>query len=649
MVVRSPRLRPPSFLRARAWTSRLPRVAAALLACLLLLAPALAQAGPASRARSTVNLGAIADDYYWALQTRLLRPDFSPRANKAWVARLDGYKRRLAHIKKANLDPQGRLTYHMLSDELSRQSHYVADGWLARDVNGTDSPLQTLAGLDASRFTTVNDWKWTIKTLERSEVFMKSYIGVLREGLKDGRPQVREAVESAIHSLDVMTSNDRKANPFLAMEDALARQLAGKPQLPALKSQLERVVRDVVIPSHRELRSFLADEYLPRAGTLGADREAYLHAMDKHLGPDHPTPEQLNRWGRREVDRLQRELERTARKIDPSMKSLPSFMTGLSRQADNHFGGADELVTASRAEIARAREIVRSQVPIPRSEVSVEPVAGYQQATVAAQYFLRASGEGVMQVNTGPLLASQQRSELATLVTHEVYGGHHLAALYADKAADRLPTYRSAAANTAFDEGWGLYSEQLRDEQGEFTPRERVGYLVNHLWRAARLVVDTGMHTGTMTPTQARTYFEKATFLSHDAAAAEIQRYIDWPGQALAYYVGKRKFNAIRREVKSILGKNYDPRAFHAKLLSMGSVPMDELEHEMRGWARRRAGQMGRRGLVRTLRAQKRARRAGRRRGASAGARVTERGAASRRMRESRRTAFKARAARAPH
>ena len=647
MVARTSRPCSRSCLRAGSWTSRLPRIAAGVLACLLLLAPALARADGSSRARSTVNLGSIADEYYWALQDRLLRPDFSPRGNKGWVATLDGYARRLAHIKKANLDPQGRLTYRMLRDDLQRQRRYVTEGWLARDVNGTDSPVQTLVSFDTANFTTVNDWKWAIKTLGRSQRLMTSYIGVLREGLKDGRPQVREAVESAIRSLDVMTSNDRKANPFLAMEDQLARRMAGKPQLPALQAELERVVRDVVIPSHQELRRFLADEYLPRAGTLGADREAYLYAMDKHLGPDHPTPEQLNRWGRREVARLTRELERTARQIDPTMKSLPEFMARQSRQADNHFSGADELVIASRAEINRAREIVRAQVPVPRSEVSVEPVARYQEATVAAQYFLRSSGEGVMQVNTGPLLASQQRNELATLVTHEVYGGHHLAALYADKAADRLPTYRSAAANTAFDEGWGLYSEQLRDEQGEFTPRERVGYLVNHLWRAARLVVDTGMHTGTMSPAEARTYFQKATFLSRDATATEIQRYIDWPGQALAYYVGKRSFNAIRRRVKDILGKNYDPRAFHSKLLSMGSVPMEELEHEMTTWARRRAGQMGRRGLVRTLRTRKRAGRAARAGGASAGRRALERGAATRRLRESRRTAFKARA-RAP-
>jgi len=575
-----------------------------LLAVLAFLVVVAAATPVLAGSRSGQSLAAIADDYYWALQTRLLRPSYSGRANKAWLDKVRGYERRLAHVKTANLAPQERITYRMLESELAEQREYIRGGWLARDINGTQSPMQTLAEVAGTAQRNINDWKWTIKTLRNSARLMDSYVAILDEGLRTGRPQSREAVRSAIRALDVLTSSDRKANPFLAMDGLITDSLEGRPQLEPLRAELREVVRDVVIPSHERLRTFLKANYLPRSGKLGADRAAYLHFMDKHLGPDHASPEELNAWGRKEVLRLKKELRETAKQIDPAMHDLQGFMRKLNNQPGNAYVDAADLIQSSEKEIVRARELARKQVPVPRSVVSVRPVAKYQEATVAAQYFSNAPGEGTMEVNTGKLLAGQRKNELATLVTHEVYGGHHLAAMYAEKAGDGS-TYRASAANTEFDEGWALYMEAQRDEQGAFTPEERVGYLVNHLWRAARLVVDTGMHTGRMTPDEAREYFQMSTFLDRKAAAAEIQRYIDWPGQALAYYSGKRKILEIRSECQGILGKDFDLRGFHSKMLSLGSVPMSEVRTAMVQWANRRKGQMAKKQINQTLRNRK--------------------------------------------
>ncbi|HUS65407.1 MAG TPA: DUF885 domain-containing protein [Kofleriaceae bacterium] len=582
------------------------RAIARALALVLLLA-GLAAPRSAAASRSGGNLAGVADDYFWALQKRLLRPNFSPRANKAWVAKLAGYQRRLGQIRHANLDQQERITYRMLTADLRSQREYVEHGWIARDVNGTESPAQTYAALDVDKMRTVADWKWTIKTLKNSQRFMDSYIRMLEVGLDAGGAQPREAIESTIRSLDIMTSADPKQNPFLAMDAALVANMAGKPQLPALQAELHAVVHDLVIPSHRRLRTFLSDRYLPRAGKLGADRAGYLHAMEEHLGPDHPTPEALNAWGRSEVIKLQKELDRTARLIRPNMKSLSAFMVGLGQRKDNRYGSAQELIDHTYSEIKRTTKLARQQMPVPRSTVTVTPVAPYQEATVAAQYFSPDYGKGVMQVNIGPLLASTRKNDLATLTAHEVTPGHHQAAMMAQKGEDKLSMYRSGRAETTFDEGWGLYAERLRDEMDGFTPEERVGYLTGHLWRAARLVVDTGLHTGTMTPAQARTYFGRATFISKDQAATEIARYIDWPGQALAYYVGEAKILKIRRQVKKILGPHFDPRGFHAKLLSSSSIPLDELSGVMISWANRRKGQVTRSPAAQRLTAAARA------------------------------------------
>jgi len=575
-----------------------------LLAVLAFLLALSAATPVLAGSRSGQSLATIADDYYWALQNRLLRPSYSGRANKAWLDKVRGFERRLAHVKTANLAPQERITYRMLRSDLTEQKDYITGGWLARDINGTQSPMQTLAEVAGTAQRNINDWKWTIKTLKNSARLMDSYVAILEQGLASGRPQSKEAVRSAIRSLDVLVSSDKKANPFLAMDTLMTDALKGRPQLEPLRAELRQVVKDVVIPSHERLRSFLRANYLPRSGKLGADRAAYLHFMDKHLGPDHPSPEELNAWGRKEVLRLKKELRETAKQIDPGMTNLAGFMRKLNNQPGNAYADAADLIQSSEKEIVRARELARKQVAVPRSVMNVRPVAKYQEATVAAQYFSNAPGEGTMEVNTGKLLAGQRRNELATLVTHEVYGGHHLAAMYAEKAGDGS-TYRASAANTEFDEGWALYMEAQRDEQGAFTPEERVGYLVNHLWRAARLVVDTGMHTGRMTPDEAREYFQMSTFLDRKAASAEIQRYIDWPGQALAYYSGKRKILQIRKECEGILGAGFDLRGFHAKMLSLGSVPMSEVRTAMVQWANRRKGQITKKQINRTLRNRK--------------------------------------------
>ncbi len=621
------------------WSQLRGRSIARAIAVALLLAAAAGAPRTAVASRSGESLAVIADEYFWALQTRLMRPNFSPRANKAWVRKLAGYERRLGQIKHTNLDQQERITFRMLSSDLASQREYVEDGWIARDVNGTESPAQTLAGIDVDKMRSVSDWKWTIKTLKNSHRFMDSYIGILETGLDAGQPQSREAIASTIRSLDVLTGADPKTNPFLAMEAMLVKNLAGKPQLPALRAELRAAVHDLVIPSHRRLRTFLADRYLPRAGKLGANRGAYLYAMREHLGADHPTPEALNAWGRQQVALLHRELERTARQINPKMKSLSAFMVGLGRRKDNQYGSSKELVDHTYAEIERITKLARTQMPVPRSTVRVTPVAPYQEATVAAQYFSPDYDQGIMQVNIGPLLRSQRKNDMATLVAHEVNPGHHQAAMMAQKAEASLSMYRSGRAETTFDEGWGLYSERLIDEIKGFTPEQRVGYLTGHLWRAARLVVDTGLHTGTMTPVQARSYFGRATFISKDQSATEIARYIDWPGQALAYYVGEAKILQIRREVKKILGRHYDPRRFHQKLLSSSSIPLDELRGVMVAWANRRNGQMSRSPASRLASAAARA-------SATPRSRATRRAAPPRHRAGSRSPALRARPAR---
>jgi uncharacterized protein (DUF885 family) len=541
--------------------------------------------------RSTASLNRLADDYYWSLQGRIIRPKISPKANAAWVKKLDTYERRLGHIKTSKLGGQARITFSMLKNELRQQREYITQGWIKGDINGTEGMMQSVVdGLDAVERKTVRDWSWTLKTLRNSQRFVDNYIPLLAEGLAEGKGQSRDAIRSSIKSLGILSGRGRES-PFLALKGELERTMAGKPQLPALRRALDKVLEENVLPAHRKLEKFLERKYLPKAPSLGSNREAYLRAMEKHLGADHATPEALGAWGRSEVAKLRAELTETLREVVPDAKTVEEGMRRLNRRPDQKFKDGDELIAATKAEIKKTEKLARRMAPVPRSKVEVVKVAPHQEATMAAQYTTLGDRDGAMQVNTGKLLAGQHKFGLATLVTHEVYGGHHLAMMYAMRQGN-LPEYRKGAAFTTYDEGWALYAEAWRDQSHQFTPVERVGFLVDHLWRAARLVVDTGLHTGTMTRREAIDYFHANTFIAKTNAAAEIERYINIPGQALAYYVGKQQLLDAKAEAKKILGDKFDERAFHHKLLSLSSVPHEEMHKAMVTWAKQRLGQL---------------------------------------------------------
>jgi uncharacterized protein (DUF885 family) len=295
------------------------------------------------------------------------------------------------------------------------------------------------------------------------------------------------------------------------------------------------------------------------------------------------------------VERLLAELRGTVRALAPAGTSVAAFMRRLRREPANRYRDGDELLAAARAEVHRAAALARAVVPVPREGVTIAPVPRHEEATTAAQYML-IDGDPPryeLQLNTGALLPGQLRHELANLVTHEGYPGHHLAQVVAERQRD-LPRFRRRHLDSTFDEGWALYAETLRDEQGGFTPRERVGHLTDQLWRAARLVVDPGLHTGRMRPARAVRYFRAATFSTRATARAEIERYLDDPGQAVAYAYGKRRLLGIRAAVREILGDRFDARRFHARLLRLGAVPLAEAERAMLTWARRRAAQVPR-------------------------------------------------------
>ena len=215
------------------------RMGAVFCVCFLLLLSGLAR----GEAGSDKNLNAVADDYFWALQDRQLRPSVTPRANTTWVQKLAGFEGRLKRIKTSNLDQQARITYRMLGTELQSQRDYIQKGWIKEDINGSESLMHSIVGgAGASYNASVTDWRWIIKTLKNSSSFIKGYIGQLRGGVQEGRMRAKPVILSSIASLQILTSANKKKNPFLALEAQLEQSMKGKKQLLSVQRQVKRTL-----------------------------------------------------------------------------------------------------------------------------------------------------------------------------------------------------------------------------------------------------------------------------------------------------------------------------------------------------------------------------------------------------------------------
>ena len=546
---------------------------------------AAAAAGPAS-AGSRQSLDSLADEFYWALQARQLRPTLSDRGNATWLARLDGFQRRLDRIKTSNLGHEARTTRQLLAAALDNEHRYLTDGWILEDLNAMDSPLLTIhSAVDAIEHKTVADWEWVISSLNGSRRFARNYSNLLRRGLAAGRAQPAVVVESSIELASMLGSASGRRNPLLALEAELARTLAGHPRLPELRRRLRTALQKEALPAHRELARFLRAEYLPRAPAHHR-AESYARAVERHLGPGRD-PARLARQGRRAVDRLYKEIEKTARGIDPKMKSLSSFMAGLSRQKGEKFASGSDLIAVTRAEVQVAESLARTLLPLPPSTVTVEPMGKTDERTEDAQYFATGPDTGTFQINSTKKLNGILRHELPAIVTHETFGGHHVQSLFAQNA--NLPELRKSGSLTVYDEGWAMYADHLRLETGGYTPLEKIGSLRMALWAAALMVVDVGLNTGTMSKTEATALIARCMFTSRPRASAEIERIMNMPGHGLAYYVGRTELLRLRAATSRRLGPRFDQRRFNQTLLSGGALPPDLLQRRVSRWATRRA------------------------------------------------------------
>ncbi len=523
----------------------------------------------------------------WGEDAALSRlPDFSPAAVEVRRAALAALRPRVAAVNERQLSDTAALNRILLlrtiDDNLERIGFDTArlGGGGSFDGLGRSTPLRSRADAEA----------W-IARLSAMPAAMQQNIENQRRGIATGWTQPRQIVDRAITVARLTAERPAEESPLLAPFDTLPSTVSEAERV-TLRTRGLAIVRDEIKPAEQALLRFLETELAPAARpVLGArtlpDGEAYYSYLVRSFTTTNMTPEDVHALGQSEVRRI-RALMDTAIAESGFRGSFADFLRFLRTDPQFYARNADELeryvaLLTRRADAALPRlfgrlpQLTYALVRTPEEIASTAPTAGYDTGSMTL------GQPGTYYLNTYNL-AQRPLYEMPALTLHEATPGHHTQLALMQEQPD-VPYFRRTDWFTSFVEGWGLYAEFLGSDIGFYTtPYERFGQLSYEMWRACRLVADTGIHWLGWSYEQARQCFEDNTALSEHNITAEVNRYIARPGQALAYKIGELTFRRMRAEAEAALGDRFDIRAFHDHLLGAGALPMDVVEARMRAW-----------------------------------------------------------------
>ena len=409
--------------------------------------------------------------------------------------------------------------------------------------------------------------------------YFDEQIANMRAGLARGFTVPRVAVVGRDRTIEPYVHGDA-TNPLLGPFAAMPTGIAAAEQ-QALRAEAATLIRDIVAPAYERLLAFIRTEYLPRARTTLAavtlpDGEAYYQAQIEKFTTLDLTAREVHDIGLKEVARIQAEMEATKTRAG-FRGTMAGFFEFLRTDPQFYAKTPRELLSYS-AYVAKQADWKLGETigTLPRRRHGIRPVPD-----AIAPIFTGGRG-GLEQclMNTYNLPARPLYT-LAALTLHECTPGHSFQAALALEGPER-PPFRRGTSFSAYGEGWGLYTEWLGTVMGIYeTPYEDFGRLTYEMWRAARLVIDTGIHAFGWTRERAMEYLRSHAALSEHEITTEVERYIAWPGQALAYKLGEMQIRRHRREAEAALGPKFDQRAFHDAILELGSVPLPVLDERM--------------------------------------------------------------------
>ncbi|NQY15422.1 MAG: DUF885 domain-containing protein [Henriciella sp.] len=414
----------------------------------------------------------------------------------------------------------------------------------------------------------------------------------LRRGIATGWTQHSDPLNTSIAQIRAQIVDDpTKSTLYLPFESLDASSLEAAENL-VLRAEGQEAVREA-IGAYAKLLDFMETEYAPAArskpglASLAGGQQAYAMAVAFHTAGAGYSAEDIHRLGQTEVARIRAEMDAVIEELEFD-GSFEAFITYL-RTDPKFYADSPEQLLEKASEMSKRLDALLPQYfkTLPRLPYGVAPVpAEIAPGYTTGRYSSGDAESGIAGTYLVNTYALDQRPlyELPALSAHEAVPGHHLQIALAQELQD-VPAFRKSYYATAFGEGWGLYAEKLAGEAGFYrTPYERFGQLSYEMWRACRLVADTGLHHYNWSREQAEACFNDNTALAPLNIQTEVTRYIGWPGQATAYKVGELKILELRALAKESLGEAFDIREFHDTVLGAGAMPLDALDQRVRHW-----------------------------------------------------------------
>ncbi len=454
------------------------------------------------------------------------------------------------------------------------------------------------SGTNAQPFATVADYDAWLRRAARIPVLLDTEIANMRAGIDANVVQPRVVMEKVLPQFDAILVDDVEKSPFWGPVAKFPDDIP-EADRERLTAAFRTLITDQLNPAIQRQRDFIANDYMPHTrDSVGLDAlpdgMAWYAFSARNQTTSDLTPDAIHQIGLDEVARIHEQIRgvMAETKFEGSLQDFFRFM-----QTDRRFEfrSEDQLLAHYRA----IEKKIEARVPdlfslTPKAGFEIRPIEAFRAASAAGGEYMSPSEDGtrpgIFYVNTFDL-PTRKRWDAEDLFLHEAIPGHHFQ-LALQQELTGLPAFRRFGGETAYIEGWGLYAESLGKELGLYTdPYDYFGRLQGELWRAVRLVVDTGLHSKGWTRQQVLDYMFENSSVSEPDAIAEAERYIAWPGQALAYKIGELKIQELRKRSEAALGEAFDIRAFHAEVLKDGALPLPLLDAKIDAWI---AAQRGR-------------------------------------------------------
>ena len=587
----------------------LPFLAASVL---LLLAPALraqapvdAPAQPASLEANRKALHALFDDYW---EDKLKHDpelastlgdkryndqisDYSVKAVNETLAREQNFLLRLAAIDPAGLGEQEKVSRELLLRRFAEDQE-------AAEFKEWEMPVNQMGGIHTFyprlvsqlSFTSVKDYDDWIARLRAIPRAFDQVTANMSIGIEDQRLPPRYLLEKALEQVKQLAGQKPQDSPLaLPLKNFPAAVPAAERE--RIQTEMLAAIGKEVLPAYLRFARFLEVGYIPAGREQPGisalpDGAKYYQFLIRRSTTADLTPERIHQIGLDEVKRDEAEMLAIAQKL--GFADLASFRASLKSNPKLHPASAEALLDAYRGYLGP----MQAKLPqlfgrLPKAPFEVAAVPDYLEKTSPPAYYEPGAPDGSrpgrLRIDTFDA-AGRNLYQVEDVAYHEGLPGHHLQISIAQEL-DGLPAFRKFERYTAYTEGWGLYAERLGKDVGFYQdPYSDYGRLEGDIWRAIRLVVDTGVHSQHWTREQMLHYFHDHSNIDETSIQAEVDRYIAWPGQALAYKIGQLKILELRDRAKTALGGNFDLRAFHDQVLDSGALPLDLLGDRIDGW-----------------------------------------------------------------